>query len=89
MKGNHFRLQRWEEDDLRHWELVRGSSPDGAIARSSQGYASRSAAKRSIGSACKAFSGAVGVGLSLNLYSDLNETLADIRIDERTTLRPR
>ena len=46
MKGDHFRLQRWEEDGLWHWELHKGYSPHGAIARSSQGYASRSAAKK-------------------------------------------
>ena len=89
MKGDHFRLQRWQADGLWHWELIRGGSPHGAIARSSQGYTSRSAAKRSIGSACSAFSGASRVGVSFNLYSDLSETLANIRIDERTSLRPK
>ena len=84
MKGDHFVLQRWEEDGLWHWELHKGYSPHGAIALSSQGYASRSAAKRSIASACKAFGGASHVEVSFNLYSDLSETLARIRIDERT-----
>ena len=75
MKGDHFRLQRWEEDGLWHWELHKGYSPRGAIARSSQGYASPSAAKRSIRSACNAFGGA----------SRGDEGL---RIDEWKSLRP-
>ena len=89
MKGDHFGLYRREEDGLWHWVLRKASSPHGAIARSSQGYASRSAAKRSIASACKAFGGAAGVTVSGDLYSGLRETLASIRIDERTSPRPR
>ena len=89
LTGNHFVLQRWAEDGLWHWELHRGNSPRGPIAQSSQGYASRSAAKRSIASACKAFGGAAHVEVSGDLYSGLNETLASIRIDERTSLRPK
>ena len=58
MTGNHFRLQRWEEDGLWHWELRKAHSPRGPIARSSQGYSSPSAARRSIQSACSAFAGA-------------------------------
>ena len=88
MKGDHFVLQRWEEDGLWHWELHKGHSPRGAIARSNQGYASRAAAKRSIASACNAFRGASHAQVSSNLYSDLSETLAGIRIDERTPPRP-
>lgn len=89
MKGNHFRLQRWEEDGLWHWELHKGHSPHGAIARSSQGYTSRTAAKRSIASACVAASGASAYVENFNLYSDLSETLAGIRIDERMSYRPK
>ena len=89
MKGDHFVLQRWEEDGLWHWELHKGYSPRGAIARSGQGYTSRSAAKRSIASACIAARGASFHVKVFNLYSDLSETLAGIRIDERTSLRPK
>ena len=89
MKGNHFVLQRWEEDGLWHWELHKGYSPRGAIARSSQGYASPSAAKRSIASACMAACGASSHVKIFNLYSDLSETLTGIRIDERTSPRPK
>ena len=81
MKGHHFRLQRLEADGLWHWELIVGSSPHGAIARSIQGYASRSAAKRSIGSACIA---ACGASSPAKIYLYHPETLTDIRIDERT-----
>ena len=89
MKGDHFVLQRWEEDGLWHWELYKAYSPRGPIARSSQGYASRSQAKRSIASACNAFRGASHAQVSFNLYSDLSETLAGIRIDEQTSPRPK
>ena len=75
MKGDHFRLQRWEEDGLWHWELHKGYSPHGAIARSIQGYASRSAAKKSIQSACNAFGGA-------------SRGEDGLRIDEWKNLRP-
>lgn len=87
MKGDHFRLQRWDEDGLWHWELYKGYSPRGPIARSSQGYASRSAAKRSIASACKAFGGASHVRVAGNLYGGLSGMLATIRIDEWTSPR--
>ena len=89
MKGDHFVLQRWEEDGLWHWELHKGYSPHGAIARSGQGYRSRSAAKRSIASACNAFRGASHAQVRSNLYSGLSETLAGIRIDERMSPRPK
>ena len=56
--GDRFVLQRWEEDNRWHWELYQSHSPYGAIARSTQGYASPSAALRSIQSACYAFRGA-------------------------------
>ena len=58
MKGDHFRLQRCEEDGRWHWELIRGGSPHGAIARSSQGYRTPSEAKRAMRSACVAARGA-------------------------------
>ena len=75
MKGDHFVLQRWEEDGRWHWELRKAYSRHGAIARSSKGYASPSAAKRSIRSACAAFGGAsLGKGR--------------IRIEEWKSLRP-
>ena len=89
MKGDHFRLPRREEDGLWHWELYKGYSPHGAIARSSQGYASRSAAKRSIASACKAFGGAAHISVRGNLYGGLGAMLAGIRIYELTSLRPK
>ena len=58
MKGDHFVLRRRAEDGLWHWELHKGYSPHGAIAESSQGYQSPSAALRSIRSALTAFRGA-------------------------------
>lgn len=81
MKGDHFRLQRWEEDGLWHWELIRGGSPHGAIARSSQGYASPSAAERAMRSACVAARGAARG--RVNAYAGV------LRIDKRDSLRPR
>ena len=84
MKGDHFVLYRSEQDGLWHWVLHKANSPRGPIARSGQGYTSRSAAKRSIGSACIAARGASS-HVKIILYNP--ETLADIRIDERPSPR--
>ena len=80
MKGDHFRLQRCEEDRLWHWELIKGSSPHGAIARSSQGYRSPSAAKRAMRSACVAARGAA--------LGKVSAYAGALRIDKWESLRP-
>ena len=74
MKGDYFILQRWADDGLWHWELHKGYSPHGAIAQSSQGYQSPSAAERSIRSALNAFRGA------------RDET--GLRIEKRRSIKP-
>ena len=77
MKGDHFVLQRWEEDGL-------------SLGTAQGLLASRSRTKRprlslTVGSqavncvACNAF---IHAQVSSNLYSGLGETLAGIRIDE-------
>lgn len=80
MKSDHFRLQRWEEDGLWHWELIRGGSPHGAIARSSQGYRTPSEATRAMRSACVAAWGAAPGKVSA--YA------GELRIDKWKSLRP-
>lgn len=85
MKGDYFRLQRSDEDGLWHRELIRGGSPHGAIARSSQGYRSPSEAERSIRSACVAARGAAPGKVSVRIVDEE----VPIRIDKWKSVRPK